>query len=115
MAKALEQITDGAVDICFISTKKGLQTTLVPNAGYELFMFDMIGLKGLSSCCGFPPQLVRAGWGASRVIKDHGIDVVVGMGVSVGAGDGGGAVGQGPFTDPREQRIRAEPTPSSPG
>ena len=26
----------------------GLQTTLVPNAGYELFMFDMIGLKGLS-------------------------------------------------------------------
>ena len=80
MAKALEQITDGAVDICFISTKKGLQTTLVPNAGYELFMFDMIGLKGLSSALRLPPATRPAGWGASRVIKDHGIDVVVGMG-----------------------------------
>ena len=49
VAKALEEVTDGNVEICFISTKRGLQTTLVPNAGYELFMFDMIGLSGVKS------------------------------------------------------------------
>jgi len=80
IAKALEETTDGAVDICFISTKRGLQTTLVPDAGYELFMFDMIGLKDWRSALRLPPQLIRAGHGASRVIKDRGIDVVVGMG-----------------------------------
>jgi len=80
VAKALEDVTGGAVEICFISTKRGLQLTLVPQYGYDLFTFDMIGLRGVKSAILLPPQLIRAGLGARRLIKERGIDVVVGMG-----------------------------------
>ena len=78
VAKALEELGD--VEICFISTKRGLQTTLVPQAGYELFMFDMLGLQGVKSAVLMVPQLIRSGARASRLIKRRGVDVVVGMG-----------------------------------
>jgi UDP-N-acetylglucosamine--N-acetylmuramyl-(pentapeptide) pyrophosphoryl-undecaprenol N-acetylglucosamine transferase len=80
VARALEEVTGGRVDICFISTKRGLQLTLVPQAGYDLFTFDMIGLKDVKSALLLPPQLVRSGVQAARLIRDRGIDVVVGMG-----------------------------------
>jgi UDP-N-acetylglucosamine--N-acetylmuramyl-(pentapeptide) pyrophosphoryl-undecaprenol N-acetylglucosamine transferase len=80
VAKALEQVTGGDVEICFISTKRGLQLTLVPQYGYELFTFDMTGLRGVKSALKMGPQLVRSGFGAKRLIKERGIDVVVGMG-----------------------------------
>ncbi len=80
VAKALEDVTDGNVEICFISTKRGLQLTLVPQYGYPLFTFDMIGLRGVKSALLLPPQLIRSGLGVRRLIKERGIDVVVGMG-----------------------------------
>ena len=80
VAKALEEVTDGNVEICFISTKRGLQLTLVPQYGYELHTFDMVGLRGVKSALQMVPQLVRSGIGASRLIKDKGIDIVIGMG-----------------------------------
>ncbi len=80
VAKALEEVTDGNVEICFITTKRGLQLTLVPQYGYELFTFDMVGLRGIRSMAQLIPQLVRSGRGAARLIKERGIDVVVGMG-----------------------------------
>ena len=78
VAKALEELGD--VDVCFISTKRGLQTTLVPQAGYELFMFDMLGLQGVKSAVLMAPQLIRSGIQAARLIKRRGVDVVIGMG-----------------------------------
>ena len=89
VAKALEEVTDGDVEICFISTKRGLQLTLVPQFGYELHTFDMVGLRGVKSALQMVPQLVRSGIGRLTVDQGQGHRHRHRHGrLPVGAGDG---------------------------
>lgn len=66
----------------FVGTARGLETKLVPKAGFELTLIDSAGLKNVSLVARMkgvmilPKSFVSAG----RVIREFGPDVVVGAG-----------------------------------
>ncbi|MBT2385412.1 glycosyltransferase [Streptomyces sp. ISL-11] len=81
VADALRRAVPDAV-ISFIGTERGLETRLIPRAGYRLHTVDMIPFDPSLGSRRFllPADLLRSGVQARRVIEEQGAQVVVGMG-----------------------------------
>ena len=81
LAGAVREAEPGA-RVDFVGTERGLEKTLIPNAGYPLHMIDVLPLQrklGIEPLLA-GPALVRATWQARRLLRKLGADVAVGMG-----------------------------------
>ncbi|WP_028469808.1 undecaprenyldiphospho-muramoylpentapeptide beta-N-acetylglucosaminyltransferase [Neptunomonas japonica] len=87
-ARCLEQ---QGVLIHWMGTQKGIESSVVPNAGIQLHTIDVQGLrgKGRLSLLLAPFKLVKAIWQAVKVVRKVRPDMVLGMG---GFASGPGAV-----------------------
>lgn len=65
--------------VAFVGTPRGLEGSLIPKAGYELHLVDMVPFAG-SNKLRVPGALIRSTWQARRLLKMHAADVAVGMG-----------------------------------
>ncbi|WP_103531768.1 glycosyltransferase [Streptomyces sp. SM11] len=81
LAEALCRADPDAV-ISFIGTERGLETTLIPAAGYRLHTVDMIPFDSALGAKRFllPAALLRSGAQARSVLRTQRAQVVVGMG-----------------------------------
>ncbi|MEV6673045.1 UDP-N-acetylglucosamine--N-acetylmuramyl-(pentapeptide) pyrophosphoryl-undecaprenol N-acetylglucosamine transferase [Streptomyces sp. NPDC051162] len=81
VADAIRRAVPDAV-ISFVGTERGLETRLIPRAGYRLHTVDMIPFDRSLGSRRFllPADLLRSGMQARRVIEEQGAHVVVGMG-----------------------------------
>ncbi|WP_405507076.1 UDP-N-acetylglucosamine--N-acetylmuramyl-(pentapeptide) pyrophosphoryl-undecaprenol N-acetylglucosamine transferase [Streptomyces cyaneofuscatus] len=81
LAEALRRAEPDAV-ISFIGTERGLETTLIPAAGYRLHTVDMIPFDPALGAKRFllPAALLRSGAQARSVLRRQQAQVVVGMG-----------------------------------
>ncbi|MFG3405729.1 glycosyltransferase [Streptomyces sp. NPDC048142] len=81
LAEALRRADPDAV-ISFIGTERGLETTLIPAAGYRLHTVDMIPFDPALGAKRFllPAALLRSGAQARSVLRTQQAQVVVGMG-----------------------------------
>ncbi|MEU7330203.1 undecaprenyldiphospho-muramoylpentapeptide beta-N-acetylglucosaminyltransferase [Streptomyces parvus] len=81
LAEALRRADPDAV-ISFIGTERGLETTLIPAAGYRLHTVDMIPFDPALGAKRFllPAALLRSGAQARSVLRAQQAQVVVGMG-----------------------------------
>ncbi|MFI1782846.1 undecaprenyldiphospho-muramoylpentapeptide beta-N-acetylglucosaminyltransferase [Streptomyces rubiginosohelvolus] len=81
LAEALRRADPDAV-ISFIGTERGLETTLIPAAGYRLHTVDMIPFDPALGAKRFllPAALLRSGTQARSVLRTQKAQVVVGMG-----------------------------------
>ncbi|MFB6667639.1 undecaprenyldiphospho-muramoylpentapeptide beta-N-acetylglucosaminyltransferase [Streptomyces parvus] len=81
LAEALRRADPDAV-ISFIGTERGLETTLIPAAGYRLHTVDMIPFDPALGAKRFllPAALLRSGAQARSVLRIQKAQVVVGMG-----------------------------------
>ncbi len=81
LAEALRRAEPDAV-ISFIGTERGLETTLIPAAGYRLHTVDMIPFDPALGAKRFllPAALLRSGAQARAVLRTQKAQVVVGMG-----------------------------------
>lgn len=81
LARAIQEAEPGA-SVDFVGTERGLEKTLIPNAGYPLHMIDVLPLQrklGVEPLLA-GPALVRATWQARRLLRKLQADVAVGMG-----------------------------------
>jgi UDP-N-acetylglucosamine--N-acetylmuramyl-(pentapeptide) pyrophosphoryl-undecaprenol N-acetylglucosamine transferase len=71
-----------SADILFIGTARGLETKLIPSAGFELKLVKVGALKGVSVAKRARTMfdLPRAIWAAGRMIREFQADVVIGVG-----------------------------------
>lgn len=85
--------------IAVIGTAKGLETTLVPQRGYDLHLIDPVPLprRPNRDLLSLPARLRRSTMQARRIIADQGCDVVVGFGGYVSIPAYLGARGRVPF------------------
>ena len=65
--------------VAFVGTKRGLESTLIPKAGYQLHLVDMVPFAG-SNKLRVPGALTRSVWQARRLLKLYSADTAVGMG-----------------------------------
>ncbi|MEU6939156.1 UDP-N-acetylglucosamine--N-acetylmuramyl-(pentapeptide) pyrophosphoryl-undecaprenol N-acetylglucosamine transferase [Streptomyces rubiginosohelvolus] len=81
LAEALRRADPDAV-ISFIGTERGLETTLIPAAGYRLHTVDMIPFDPALGAKRFllPAALLRSGAQARSILRTQKAQVVVGMG-----------------------------------
>ncbi|WP_424216514.1 UDP-N-acetylglucosamine--N-acetylmuramyl-(pentapeptide) pyrophosphoryl-undecaprenol N-acetylglucosamine transferase (plasmid) [Streptomyces sp. BI20] len=81
LADALRRAVPDA-EVAFVGTTRGLETRLVPDAGYPLHTVDMIPFDPALGARRWllPADLLRAGRQAREVLRDRRADVVVGMG-----------------------------------
>ncbi|MFD9356545.1 glycosyltransferase [Streptomyces sp. NPDC060031] len=81
LAEALRAAVPGAV-ISFIGTERGLETELIPAAGYRLHTVDMIPFDPSLGAKRYllPAALLRSAGQARSVIRAQGAHAVVGMG-----------------------------------
>ncbi|MFJ6613658.1 undecaprenyldiphospho-muramoylpentapeptide beta-N-acetylglucosaminyltransferase [Streptomyces sp. NPDC091289] len=81
LAEALRRADPDAV-ISFIGTERGLETTLIPAAGYRLHTVDMIPFDPALGAKRFllPAALLRSGAQARSVLRTQRAQIVVGMG-----------------------------------
>lgn len=81
LAEALRKTDPDAV-ISFVGTTRGLETRLIPEAGYRLHTVDMIPFDPSLGARRYllPADLVRAAKQAQRAVEDQRAQVVVGMG-----------------------------------
>ncbi|MFC9795586.1 glycosyltransferase [Streptomyces sp. NPDC127584] len=81
LAEALRR-ADPETVISFIGTERGLETTLIPAAGYRLHTVDMIPFDPALGAKRFllPAALLRSGAQARQVLRTQKAHIVVGMG-----------------------------------
>ncbi|MFJ3923710.1 UDP-N-acetylglucosamine--N-acetylmuramyl-(pentapeptide) pyrophosphoryl-undecaprenol N-acetylglucosamine transferase [Streptomyces sp. NPDC090022] len=81
LAEALRAAVPGAV-VSFVGTERGLETDLIPGAGYRLHTVDMIPFDPSLGAKRYllPAALLRSARQARDVIRAQGAQVVVGMG-----------------------------------
>ncbi|MCX5157387.1 UDP-N-acetylglucosamine--N-acetylmuramyl-(pentapeptide) pyrophosphoryl-undecaprenol N-acetylglucosamine transferase [Streptomyces sp. NBC_00291] len=81
LAEALRAAVPGAV-VSFIGTERGLETELIPRAGYRLHTVDMIPFDPALGAKRYllPAALLRSAGQARAVIRAQGAHAVVGMG-----------------------------------
>ncbi|WP_188307481.1 UDP-N-acetylglucosamine--N-acetylmuramyl-(pentapeptide) pyrophosphoryl-undecaprenol N-acetylglucosamine transferase, partial [Streptomyces sp. CBMA123] len=81
LAEALRKTDPDAV-ISFVGTTRGLETRLIPEAGYRLHTVDMIPFDPSLGARRYllPADLLRAARQAQRAVDDQRAQVVVGMG-----------------------------------
>jgi UDP-N-acetylglucosamine--N-acetylmuramyl-(pentapeptide) pyrophosphoryl-undecaprenol N-acetylglucosamine transferase len=65
--------------VAFVGTPRGLESTLIPKAGYQLHLVDMVPVANANKLR-VPGALGRSIWQAGRLLKMHRADVAVGMG-----------------------------------
>ncbi len=82
LAIAQELRSSHAADIKFIGTARGLETKLVPGAGFELALIEVGALKnvGLATRLATLWQLPKAVLASRRILRDFRPDVVIGVG-----------------------------------
>jgi UDP-N-acetylglucosamine--N-acetylmuramyl-(pentapeptide) pyrophosphoryl-undecaprenol N-acetylglucosamine transferase len=73
---------DPASAVRFVGTARGLETRLVPQAGFELSIIESAGLKNVSLAAWVRGSLLlpKSIFGARRVIRDFRPEIVVGAG-----------------------------------
>lgn len=78
------------IEVSWIGTQSGLESRLVPEAGFPLHLINISGLrgKGWKPILTAPIKIMAAIWQARRVIKTINPDLVIGMGGFV-SGPGG--------------------------
>jgi UDP-N-acetylglucosamine--N-acetylmuramyl-(pentapeptide) pyrophosphoryl-undecaprenol N-acetylglucosamine transferase len=83
-------LRDQGVSVYWLGTRQGIESTLVPKAGFPIYFIDISGLRGkrMGSLLTAPWQLLRAVFQAIKIIRDIQPDVVLGMGGFV-SGPGG--------------------------
>jgi UDP-N-acetylglucosamine--N-acetylmuramyl-(pentapeptide) pyrophosphoryl-undecaprenol N-acetylglucosamine transferase len=71
-----------AAEILFIGTARGIETRLVPQAGFPLELIKVGALKNVSLATRAKTMfdLPRALWSAGRIVSDFNPDVVIGVG-----------------------------------
>lgn len=81
LAEALRRADPDAV-VSFVGTERGLETTLIPAAGYRLHTVDMIPFDPALGAKRFllPAALVRSGAQCRSILRTQGARVAVGMG-----------------------------------
>ncbi|MFJ9212919.1 UDP-N-acetylglucosamine--N-acetylmuramyl-(pentapeptide) pyrophosphoryl-undecaprenol N-acetylglucosamine transferase [Streptomyces sp. NPDC102264] len=81
LAEALRRAVPDAV-ISFVGTERGLETTLIPGAGYPLHTVDMIPFDPALGAKRYllPAALLRSGAQCRSVLRGQGAQVAVGMG-----------------------------------
>ncbi|MFI5772943.1 UDP-N-acetylglucosamine--N-acetylmuramyl-(pentapeptide) pyrophosphoryl-undecaprenol N-acetylglucosamine transferase [Streptomyces sp. NPDC051658] len=81
LAEALRRAEPDAV-ISFVGTERGLETTLIPAAGYRLHTVDMIPFDPALGAKRFllPAALLRSGAQCRSILRTQRAQVVVGMG-----------------------------------
>ena len=85
IAKAIKK-QDPHAEISFVGTKRGIESTLVPKAGYEIDFVDVQGFrrkmnfKGLKENCKALYKAVASVRKAKKILKERQPDVVVGTG-----------------------------------
>ncbi|MFJ3906409.1 UDP-N-acetylglucosamine--N-acetylmuramyl-(pentapeptide) pyrophosphoryl-undecaprenol N-acetylglucosamine transferase [Streptomyces sp. NPDC090025] len=81
LADALRRVVPGA-RVSFIGTERGLETRLIPDAGYRLHTVDMIPFDPSLGARRWllPADLLRAAGQAKAVLRSEAARVVVGMG-----------------------------------
>ncbi|OEJ31612.1 UDP-N-acetylglucosamine--N-acetylmuramyl-(pentapeptide) pyrophosphoryl-undecaprenol N-acetylglucosamine transferase [Streptomyces subrutilus] len=81
LAEALRAAVPGAV-VSFIGTERGLETELIPGAGYRLHTVDMIPFDPALGARRYllPAALLKSAHQARSVIRAQGAQVAVGMG-----------------------------------
>lgn len=78
LAEAVRSAAPDAA-VSFVGTARGLEGELIPKAGYELHLVDMVPFSGSGRVL-LPAALVRAGLQSRTLLKRLGADVAVGMG-----------------------------------
>jgi UDP-N-acetylglucosamine--N-acetylmuramyl-(pentapeptide) pyrophosphoryl-undecaprenol N-acetylglucosamine transferase len=68
---------DHSARVSFVGTPRGLESSLIPKAGYQLHLVDMVPVAGASKLR-VPTALAKSIWQARRLLKTA--DVAVGMG-----------------------------------
>ncbi|CAN5131158.1 undecaprenyldiphospho-muramoylpentapeptide beta-N-acetylglucosaminyltransferase [soil metagenome] len=68
--------------ICFVGTRRGLEGTLIPAAGFPLHLVDMVPFAGRDAAL-LPLALARSTLQARRILQREQADVAVGMGAYV--------------------------------
>ncbi|MEV7405164.1 UDP-N-acetylglucosamine--N-acetylmuramyl-(pentapeptide) pyrophosphoryl-undecaprenol N-acetylglucosamine transferase [Streptomyces sp. NPDC091267] len=81
LAEALRRAAPDSV-ISFVGTERGLETTLIPQAGYRLHTVDMIPFDPSLGAKRYllPAALLRSGAQCRSVLRTQGAQVAVGMG-----------------------------------
>ncbi|WP_241777849.1 UDP-N-acetylglucosamine--N-acetylmuramyl-(pentapeptide) pyrophosphoryl-undecaprenol N-acetylglucosamine transferase [Streptomyces sp. CT34] len=81
LADALRRAVPDAV-ISFVGTERGLETRLIPDAGYRLHTVDMIPFDPALGARRFllPAALLKSGAQCRAILKEQGAQVAVGMG-----------------------------------
>ncbi|MFJ2868830.1 UDP-N-acetylglucosamine--N-acetylmuramyl-(pentapeptide) pyrophosphoryl-undecaprenol N-acetylglucosamine transferase [Kitasatospora sp. NPDC087314] len=81
LAEALRRADPRAV-ISFVGTERGLETTLIPEAGYRLHTVDMIPFDASLGPRRYllPAALLRSGGQCREILRAQGAQVAVGMG-----------------------------------
>ena len=85
IAKAIKK-QDPTAEISFVGTKRGIESTLVPKAGYEIDFVEVQGFrrklnfKGLKENCKALYKAVASVHQAKKILKERDPDVVVGTG-----------------------------------
>ncbi|MBW3610366.1 MAG: undecaprenyldiphospho-muramoylpentapeptide beta-N-acetylglucosaminyltransferase [Actinomycetota bacterium] len=82
VAEALRR-REPATRISFLGTPRGLERTIVVEAGFALHLVDMVPFAGRTAAL-LPIALVRATVQARRILRRERADVAVGMGAYVG-------------------------------
>ncbi|MEO1888719.1 MAG: undecaprenyldiphospho-muramoylpentapeptide beta-N-acetylglucosaminyltransferase [Cycloclasticus sp.] len=85
-----EYLRDAGHQVSWLGTKKGIESTVVPNAGFAMDWLSVSGLrgKGLWSLLLAPFMLLKACVQASTIIRQRQPDVVLGLG-GFASGPGG--------------------------
>jgi UDP-N-acetylglucosamine--N-acetylmuramyl-(pentapeptide) pyrophosphoryl-undecaprenol N-acetylglucosamine transferase len=78
-ANALRQL-DPSVQITFVGTPRGLEQRLIPPAGFDLELVDMVPWRGARRGPEFAYAVMRSSRQAGRVLRRLGADAVVAMG-----------------------------------
>src|SRR5205807_7796735 len=78
LAGALRRQEPAAL-VSFLGTARGLEGTLIPEAGYRLHLVDMVPFSGGRRLVA-PAALGRAAWQSRRVLGHERASVAVGMG-----------------------------------
>lgn len=81
LADALRRAVPGAV-ISFVGTERGLETRLIPEAGYRLHTVDMIPFDRALGARRYllPAALMKSGAQCRAILREQGAQVAVGMG-----------------------------------
>ncbi|MGH4033722.1 UDP-N-acetylglucosamine--N-acetylmuramyl-(pentapeptide) pyrophosphoryl-undecaprenol N-acetylglucosamine transferase [Actinomycetota bacterium Odt1-20B] len=81
LADALRRAVPGAV-VSFVGTQRGLETRLIPDAGYRLHTVDMIPFDPSLGAKRFllPAALLKSGAQVRSILREQGAQAAVGMG-----------------------------------